>query len=239
LPPGDVHVWRASLDRPEATTDRLFLTLAPDEMRRARRFHFLEDRHHYIAGRGILRALLGAYLGRPPSELSFGYNAFGKPVLAGEPSLRFNLSHSRGLALYAVAWGREVGVDVEHVRPDFAGEAIARRFFSAPEVAALKAVPIELRVVAFFDCWTRKEAYIKARGKGLAIPLDRFDVALTPGTPAAVLDDRDAPEEKGRWTLQGLAPGPGFAGALAVEGAGWGFWCGQWPEEDAVTASPA
>src|SRR5262249_48848883 len=209
----------------------LFQMLTSDEQRRAERFYFPQDRQHFIAGRGILRVVLGKYLGREPHQLQFDYNLHGKPKLIGEKRLRFNLSHSHGLALYAVTWEREVGVDIEHVRPDFAGEAIAERFFSPNETAVLRSLPDHLRVAAFFNCWTRKEAYIKARGKGLAIPLDQFDVSLAPGEPAALLADRAAPPESQRWAMCCLAPGPGYAGAVAVEGHDWRLWCGHWPDE--------
>lgn len=227
----EVHVWRASLDPPAETLARLCETLAPDERRRTERFYFPELRRRFAAGRGLLRAILAAYLHREPASLEFTYNAQAKPALAGAAAkgeVRFNLSHSHGLVLYAVTRGREVGVDVEHLRPEFAGEQIAERFFSPNETAALRALPPELRTEAFFCCWTRKEAYIKARGLGLALALDDFDVSLAPGAPAALLATRDDPRQATRWSLRALNPGPGYAGALAVEGRDWTLWCGQW-----------
>jgi 4'-phosphopantetheinyl transferase len=224
----EVHVWRARLDRSEREREVLLASLSDDEHRRAARFHFAEGRNHYIAGRGMLRQILARYLGIAPGDLRFGYNRHGKPCLQGEARLRFNLSHSRGLALYCVALDREVGVDVEFMRPDFACTSIAERFFSANEVAVLRELPDAERVAAFFRCWTRKEAYIKARGKGLAIPLDHFDVSLRPDEPAELLDDRDRPTETGRWRMDGLDPGAEFAGALAVEGHNWRLRRGDW-----------
>jgi medium-chain acyl-[acyl-carrier-protein] hydrolase len=230
----EVHVWRAHLDRSPEEIQELRQTLTADEQRRADRFVFDKDRIQFTAARGILRALLGAYLGRDPRELRFTYNPQGKPALAGETepaALRFNLSHSHGLALYAVTWDREVGVDLEWMRPDFATEDIAERFFSPPEVAVLRAVPPAQRAEAFFACWSRKEAYIKARGKGLSIPLDEFDVTLAPGEPARLLATREDPTQLGRWSMVNLPPAPGFQGALAVEGHGWRLRCWQWPDD--------
>ena len=144
--------------------------------------------------------------------------------------LRFNLSHSRGLALYAVALDREVGVDVEFVRDDFAVEEIATSFFSPGEVAALKALPACSRVEGFFNCWARKEAYVKARGEGLSIPLAHFEVSLAPGGRAALLSVLDNRREDLRWSLRGLTPGAGYAAAVAVEGRGLRLACWEWAE---------
>ncbi len=228
LADGEVHVWRAPLDQPEDRLEALRRTLAPDERQRAERFHFDRDRRHFVAARGLLRTLLGRYLGRGPETLQFAYNPQGKPMLVGDNgTLRFNLAHSHGLALFAVSRGRELGVDLERIRPEFAGEPVAQRFFSPREVAALRALSDERRHEAFFVCWTRKEAYLKATGKGLTLPLDCFDVSLLPGEPAALLATRHDPAEVGRWSLRALAPARGYAGALVVEGTGWRLRCGS------------
>lgn len=228
LPGDEVHVWGARLDAPPAVVRRLLLTLAPDERGRAGRFHFKRDGDRFVVARGLLRAVLGGYLNVGPEALRFEYGARGKPSLAAEhdaDGLRFNLSHSGGVALFAVARGREVGVDVERVSPRVECENIAGRFFSPREVAGLLALPPPRREAAFFDCWTRKEAYIKARGEGLSLPLDAFDVSLAPGEPAALLANRLDPAEVSRWSLRGLAPWPGFAAAVAAEGRGWRLKC--------------
>jgi 4'-phosphopantetheinyl transferase len=138
------------------------------------------------------------------------------------------LSHSDGLVLYAITRGREVGVDVERLRPDFAVLEVAKKFFSRREVTALVALPENQWPKAFFNCWTRKEAYIKARGEGLTLPLDRFDVSLVPGEPAALLYTNDDPQEASRWSLQELVPESGYVAALAVEGHDWRLKCWQW-----------
>jgi 4'-phosphopantetheinyl transferase len=185
-----------------------------------------------VAARGGLRDVLSRYTGTTPESLRFSYGGHGKPFLGDEGGgglLRFNVSHSNGVALYAVAAGREVGVDIEHVREDFAGLDIAERFFSSREVAALRALPGAERPGAFFDCWTRKEAYIKARGEGLSCPLHLFSVSLTPGQPAALLCTDDEPQEAARWSLVELFPGEGFRAALAVRGEVPSLSCWRWP----------
>jgi 4'-phosphopantetheinyl transferase len=235
LPPDEVHVWRAELDLSPERVDALADVLIADERARAARFHFERDRHRWTVARARLRLLLARYLGGPPDRFRFALGAHGKPALARpeDTDLRFNVSHSRGLALYAVSRGREVGVDVEGLRADFATDEIAERFFSPAERRALRAVPPELRCEAFFACWSRKEAYIKARGLGLAIPLDAFDVSLAPHEPAALLATRDEPGETVRWSLEALTPGPGFAGAVVAEGHGWRVSClGEVPDVD-------
>ena len=168
--------------------------------------------------------ILGRYLGVHPRKLHFFYGANGKPELAtvaGDETLRFNLSHSDGLALLAVTRGRQIGVDLERIRKDLAGEQIAARFFSPRETAELHAVPGNAKPAAFFNCWARKEAFIKATGEGLSCPLDLFDVSLVPGEPAALLSVRGDSQEASRWALRELMAGSGYAAALAVEGDDW------------------
>ena len=219
LGPSEVHVWRTSLACEPATLHRLEATLAEDEKSRAQRFLFERDRNHYIAGRGILRDLLGKYLSCAPAGLRFRYGPQEKPALDAEATLksaRFNLSHSHGLAVFAFSLGREVGIDLEFIRPDFATDDIAGRFFSARELAELRTLPAELRAEGFFLCWTRKEAYVKARGAGLHIPLESFSVSLTPGQPEKLV----SPDSE-RWTIWSLQPAAGFVGAIVGEGSGW------------------
>lgn len=228
----EVHVWRASLDHTPLQIEILRRSLAADEEARAGRFHFEKDRAHFVAARGVLRDILGCYLKREPECLSFRYGSHGKPALAGYldgEGIRFSVSHSHGMALYAVAREREVGVDLERVRPDLAVGEIAERFFSRWEVATLRALPAELQRQAFFRCWTRKEAYIKARGEGLSLPLEQFDVSLAPGKPAALLGTRPDPSEASRWSLQELCPVHGYVAALAVEAHGWRLSRLRWP----------
>jgi 4'-phosphopantetheinyl transferase len=215
LETGAVHVWRISLDQPDETLERFRRTLEPEELDRASRFHFEKHRRHFVVARGFLRSVVARYLDTQPESLRFAYGAYGKPALASEHVLRFNLSHSHEVALLAVALDAELGVDVEHIRADFASEDIARRFFSHAEVEAFNALPREEQVAAFFRCWTRKEAYIKAIGKGLSQALDEFDVTLTPGLEPALLQARD--DDASRWLLRDIDVGESYAGALAVE----------------------
>ena len=202
-----VQVWCASLEQDEASVAAFFHTLSADEKARAQRFYFARDQRHFVVGRGVLRDILSRYLDMQPQELLFSYGPKDKPGLAPALversakalALRFNLSHSGGLALYAFTYGREVGIDIERLRPLEDAERIARRFFSAAEVQVFCALPARLRLEGFFNCWCRKEAYIKATGDGLSMPLDRFTVSLIPGEPARFLQVEDDPAEAARW----------------------------------------
>jgi 4'-phosphopantetheinyl transferase len=218
----EVHIWRAALNQEPAQVRIFSDSLAPDERQRASRFHFQHHREHFIVARGVLRFILSRYLDSTPELIRFSYNRYGKPALdttAGDESLRFNVSHSGGLALYAVTRDHEIGLDIEAVRADFASLEIAERFFSASEVATLSALPAEQQTAAFFNCWTRKEAYIKALGEGLSHSLQSFAVSLIPGELAALLSSEEDPAEPARWSLVELHPGAGYAAALAFEGA--------------------
>src|ERR1700730_1444128 len=210
----ELHVWLTWLDVERQEHTRLFSYLNKDEVSRAERFVFPRDRDHFIVARGRLRELLGKYLRCPPDAVQFKTGRFGKlSLLDDENQLRFNLSHSHGLALYGFCMGRELGIDAEKIRPGFAGQGIAERYFSAAEQRELTEVPKELRDTAFFLCWTRKEAYIKARGDGLQIPLDSFDVSLKPDEPATLRS-----EDRGRWSVRSFTPAPEFVAAIIVEG---------------------
>ena len=217
----EVHLWQASLDGRPADIFESFLSA--DELDRANRFHFTADRTHFIVARGLLRNLLAAYLGINCTELRFSYGAKGKPflLLDGQTQINFNLSHSHGRAAFAFSRGRELGVDLEYVKEDFEAELIATRFFSRSEVLALRLVPAELRNQAFFNCWTRKEAYIKARGEGLSMPFDQFDVSLRPGEPAALLNNYREERELERWSMKAITTPADYVGALVVEGHDW------------------
>ncbi len=227
LAESEIHVWRASLDLDEETLSRYASILSQDETIRASRFLFPRDRDHFTVARGVLRELLGKYVDCSPARLEFQYGPRGKPALRaaeGRSRIHFNLSHSRGLAVYAVARNRELGIDLEPIRPEFAGENIAERHFSAQELNEWHSLPPELRAEAFFLCWTRKEAYVKARGEGLQIPLASFSVTLTPGQPAELLSPDGA-----RWRLHSFQPAPGYAAAVVGEGKDWRLLHWDWP----------
>jgi 4'-phosphopantetheinyl transferase len=230
----EAHVWCASLDPPGGPSRALARTLSSEESSRADRFRFPRDRDRFIVGRGLLRAILGRYLGMEPERIEFRYGPRGKPALSTVPGvegLRFNLSHSQGLALFALTRDREIGVDLEFIRPLHEVEGIADRFFSPREVAEWRALRGDQRRQAFFNCWTRKEAYLKATGDGLAVPLDGFDVSLAPGKPARLRSVAALPREASRWWLCELAPPAEWAAALAVEGGAcrvrYGSWSGD------------
>jgi len=237
LAAGEIHVWRASLLVDAEEIARLKPLLSPDEAARAERFRFEKDNSALIARRAILRLILGRYLEQEAVRQPFEINAYGKPrIPKGMPGedLRFNSSHSSGIALFAVALARELGVDIESVRPNIDYIGIAERFFSEQEQATLLALPEDAQQEAFFACWSRKEAYVKARGMGLSIPLNQFDVAFAPGEPARLIATRDNPEEAARWSMYDLQPGEGFAGALVAEGQAANVKCWQWlPAETA------
>ena len=211
----EVHVWLAALE-PDSTARSL---LSSEEQERADRFRFEKDQVQYTAGRAFLRTILGRYLQISPKDLRFRYNGYGKPYLADEfasTKLHFNLAHSRGLALYAVAVDTEVGVDIEHIRPEFATTEIAQRFFAPEEVKVLLSLDPAIQKSAFFDCWTRKEAFIKARGMGLSLPLDQFVVAFGPNVDAALLSAKNDAQASKTWTIGNLAPAHEYAGAFAA-----------------------
>jgi 4'-phosphopantetheinyl transferase len=215
LATGEVHVWRMELEQSPDVLQRFRTTLEADELRRASRFHFDRHRNSFVAGRGFLRYVLGRYLDSRPEALRFSYGEYGKPALDG--TLHFNMSHSHGLALLAITEDRQIGVDVEHVRADFATEEIARHFFSHSEVESFNALAKEDQIAAFFRCWTRKEAFIKATGRGLSQPLDAFDVTLAPGVAAELL--RVEEDDASRWSMSDIDAGVDYAAALVVEGA--------------------
>jgi 4'-phosphopantetheinyl transferase len=215
-----VHVWRIALTISDAELNRRARVLTFEELARAARFHFERDRHRWMATRATVRALLARYTGVPADSLRFHLGPHGKPSLEAPngTGLEFNVSHSGELALCAVSRGRAVGVDVEAIRPEFATLSMARRFFAPAEVSSLESIPPNEQTQAFFACWSRKEAYMKARGTGIALGLDRFEVSLLPGRPASLLATHDEPDAVKRWTLMALAPGDGYAGALVTDG---------------------
>jgi 4'-phosphopantetheinyl transferase len=207
-------VWRASLESDPGTLGAFESTLTDDEISRANRFHFAHDRHHFIAARGILRKLLGSYVGGSPTELRFELGPQGKPALKrqDEPRICFNVSHSQGIAVFAFALDRELGVDVEQIRRERAVEDIAESFFSKRELEEFRALPQDLKAEGFFVCWTRKEAYVKAKGAGLQIPLDSFSVSLNPGSEKLYSDDN------AKWSMHSFQLEPGYVGAVVAEG---------------------
>jgi len=231
---GEIHVWRVCLAQTESCLQSLQQTLSTDERTKADRFRFPKDRSQFIVSRGALRAILSRYLNISSHLLRFDYNPYGKPsliVTQGGNTLRFNLSHSRGMALIAITKNRDIGVDIEGINPNFSCLEIAEKFFSPLENSVLRSLPEHLQAPAFFTCWTRKEAYIKGVGKGLSIPLNQFDVSLAPGEPAALLNVEGNPEEASRWSLIELFPSSDMVAAVAVAGDCSKLHCWEWTGE--------
>jgi 4'-phosphopantetheinyl transferase len=216
-----IRVWRAILDRPDAETAALRALLSDDEQTRADRFRFPRDRRHFIVARGFLRTVLGSVLGIAPPEIAFSYGTRGKPALCWPEcsGLEFNLAHSNGLALLGVAWDRTLGIDLEYQRENLDFLGIAGRFFTPQELAEIRRESgLAAQRAAFFRGWARKEAFIKARGDGLWMGLDQFQVAIDRATPTRVVWTAWDEAEAGRWTLRDLDVAPGFAAALVVQG---------------------
>jgi 4'-phosphopantetheinyl transferase len=216
-----VNVGFATLDRSGEILRAFGAILSEDERARAARFRFEIHRTRFVCARGLLRRVLGAELGIAPDRVAFIYGPHGKPALApaqAESGWRFNVSHSDGLGLFALARGRELGADVERIRPVGYGRAVARRFFAADEREALRGHEGESWNRAFFRCWTRKEAFIKAVGDGLSHPLRAFSVTVAEGQPARLIRVDGDPAALDHFWLAALDPGPGFVGALVAEG---------------------
>ena len=214
MPPADtVELLWFDVDASDLPLARYWEILDRDERGRAAQFRFERDRRRFVARRGALRALLGRRLGASPAALHYACNAYGKPTLP-TAGLRFNLSHSDGVALIALADGREIGCDIERREPRRAGPDIAAAFFAASEQQALAALDPRCRIEGFFNCWTRKEAYLKARGWGLAVPLDSFAVTLAPGEPAMLIAG-----DRAGWAMAATEAIPDCHAAVVAAGA--------------------
>lgn len=219
LAPRELHLWRARCDEGLHALQHYQELLSADERQRAGRFAIEGARRDFIVSRGMLRELLAAYLNVQPTDIVLRNGIHGKPHITmddSESMIRFNVSHSKGFVVFAFSLRAEVGVDVEQIRKEFPDREIAERFFSEEEVAALGKLPPERSSGAFFTCWTRKEAYVKARGGGLQIPLRSFSVGLGENEEQQVVDERG--EE---WSIYPFEPATGFAAAAAVEGGDW------------------
>ncbi len=218
----EVHVWAAALDIPAPGLKQAAACFSPSEMERAARFHFGLHRDRFVAGRSLLRILLGRYLGVVPAAIEFTAGINGKPALAGpftQCALEFNLAHSENLALLAVTRAGPVGVDVEAARPldDFV--ELVERFFSPRERWLFRRLPDDQKPAAFFNLWTRKEAWLKATGEGIAGLLNRVEVSFLPGEQARLLEVPRKLAAGRSWQLCDLSPAVGFVGALALGAA--------------------
>lgn len=218
LKPPEVHIWHSDIRTTAFDEPTFCKLLSADEIARMERFHFEDDRRNFLFCRGMLRILLASYLGASPAELLFTYSAHGKPSLApSSGSVEFNLSHSNGSLLIAISQRRKIGVDIEFVRCELDVQEIADRFFSREETRALMQLPVSLRYDAFFSCWTRKEAFVKARGEGLSWPLNSFDVSVMPDEDEVALVTRPDHSEAERWSLHSLNCFSGYRAAVAVQ----------------------
>ncbi len=235
LRPDQVHLWRVSLLHPPFPSDMLWRVLNEKEQARAGRYRFERDRRRFVAARGMLRVILARYAGVSPAAIRFEYSDYGKPSLPDRPDLAFNATDSGELMAVGVAQNRLLGVDIEQVRDDFGGLEIAERFFSFAEVATLRALPSHEQARAFFRCWTRKEAFIKAIGEGLSYPLHQFDVTLGPDEPPRLLRVAGEPDAPRRWFLADFPLDPNYEGAIIAEmpvtDISYWSWGGSRPEK--------
>jgi 4'-phosphopantetheinyl transferase len=221
-----VHVWCLPLSRAPEEIAALFSLLSPDERARAERYSFEKHRNQYVAGRGLLRTLLGGYLGEEPSRIAFAYGPQGKPALAAggqRTSLDFNLSHSGDIAVYAFSRGRRLGIDLERVRPMADGDRFADRFFAPAESSLVRSLSGESKLAAFFTIWTCREAILKASGDGLAKSMSQTEVLLPEGGPVQLVRVGGDTEQAALWRLETFSPAAGYQAALAVEGRDWEF----------------
>jgi len=231
--PGDdeAHVWTALISTCRPQLPFFERLLSEEERMKAARFVRPEDRARSIVAHGLLRQLLGDYLSVEPTGLNFRQNELGKPALVpcpGQPALSFNLSHSGEVILFAMTAGRRIGVDIEEIRKNFDFMEVAKGQFSEREFTALQGMSGAEQTDAFFRCWTRKEAYLKARGEGLGYPLKNFSVSISPTAPPAVEWAADDPAAAERWAVRDLAEIPGYAGAVVCEGRATRFVSRRW-----------
>jgi 4'-phosphopantetheinyl transferase len=228
----EIHVWAANLRVSVEKLAGFESTLSMDEEKRAGRFHFEPDRNDFVAGRGILRAILGSYLEMEPSKVQFEYGAFGKPILANQSAnsrLHFNLAHSDGLFLTAVSRLCPVGVDLERIRVIADPDDLVKQLLSKSEAVDWQALPNSVKRAVFYNLWTRKEACLKATGEGITERLQEFAVSFMPDEPARVVKSPQMSPSTGAWTVKELHPGPGYTAALAVPDSEFNLSCWQWP----------
>ncbi|MFL5448489.1 MAG: 4'-phosphopantetheinyl transferase family protein [Gemmatimonadales bacterium] len=231
LPAGEVHLWHADLEVEGGRLAQLASYLDQNELARAARFHFERDQQRFMAGRGLLRQILASYLDLAPKAVRFGYTGNGKPYLLSHSELHFNVSHAAETLVVAVAGDRPLGVDVEVLPLDAADAGVANLVFCASERAGLEALdPMEYSRI-FARLWTRKEAYIKADGRGMTLQLDHIDVGTLPEGILLYQPELNQWTPSPDWTLHTLSPSPSYVCSLAFEGAGCTVACAEWPTE--------
>ena len=208
----DIHVWSTNLDLARQQIDELGRFLTTQERQRAAKFRNPLHGDRWIVARGYLRQILSHYLDLTPAQIAFAYSPHGKPAIENSP-IQFNLSHSRDRAVYGISAIYPVGIDIEYIHPLPAADLVDR-FFSPAEQAFFHALPISSQQAAFFHAWVQKEAYIKACGTGLSTPLDRIEVSIDPGGPAAIIS---TPTDE-IWHIQKLDISPEYASAIVIGG---------------------
>jgi len=228
LQTSQVHVWRVLLDVTALQYEPLPGMLSDDEIIRAGKFRFENDRKQFITSRAMLRTILSHYLDSSPQLIRFGYTAYGKPELAttaGDDPVCFNLSHSGVFALYAITRCRKVGIDIERLHHNVAFEQVAERFFSPGERSSLEGIEIDKQKELFFRYWTRKEAFVKATGYGVSFPMENCDVVQFSDRHLSPVILQGHHGENGCWYGRDLSPGPGYAAAIVAEGNDWELLC--------------
>jgi len=216
----DIHIWSVSLEQSLECREILSLTLSLEEHQRARKFYFEKDRIHYIVGRGLLRKLLGRYLGLDPSALEFEYGLHGKPLLAtrfSDKIIEFNLSHSKDRAIYIFNWDQPIGVDIEYSQPLKDMDDFALQFFTSNECKLIHSLPKEQKPESFYKIWTCKEAFLKANGSGLTVPINQVEVAIHPNGTASLASIGGDQSQAENWRLELFSPSYGYQSALAIE----------------------
>jgi 4'-phosphopantetheinyl transferase len=230
LPSDKVHIWSTSIETASIDLDELWNILSEEEKKRAERFCFDRDRNRHIVAHGVLRTILSYYSDSDPSKHQFNQNEFGKPALSENSDLRFNISHSGDQVLYGITRDREIGVDIEKFRTFENAEQIVERFFSPHEQKAFLTLPAHLKDKAFFTIWTRKEAYIKAQGLGLSLPLNQFTISFLPDEPVRLIETEHNKDEQQRWSLHEVSVHPEYHAAVVVEGHNVTLYHYQWPK---------
>ena len=215
----EVHVWHVNLlSEAEKQFDYYWNTLSIEEKERAHRFHFKKDRDQFVVAKGITRILLGKYILSAAKDIKFDFNSFGKPRLAGDYPIQFNISHAGGMGLFAFILHSPVGADIEKINPTIEVQKIAKRFFSSEETHKILNLPTAQQAKAFFTCWTRKEAFIKGHGEGLSLPLADFEVSILAEEPVAMLKIKWSPAEIHQWQLLKITVGNAYKAAVAIKG---------------------
>jgi 4'-phosphopantetheinyl transferase len=215
----EIHIYRSTLEKPPAEVKQLEKILSPDEIEKAYKFKFETDRNNYIVGRAFLRNILNKYLEIDASKINFSYAEKGKPFIK-DSIVKFNLAHSKSYVVYAFTLEKEVGIDLEYLKEMPDAREIAKGFFSKDETHELDKVSEKNLELAFFNCWTRKEAFIKAVGEGLSYPLADFTVTLIPGDEPEIIWIKKNPEEINDWSMINIEVKENYISSLAIKSKG-------------------